>query len=115
MPNRRYLSSLVLVLSANATALLSSSHAWAADIKIDPAIKYQTMNGWEVTLSGLLEIDIGANPKGAYEPSLNAKLGPTIISRLVNDLGVNRVRLEVKSGQENPVDYFSQWTKGQTD
>src|SRR4051794_39245734 len=74
MPSRRYPTSLVLALAAGATGLLSSSQTWAVDIKVDPATKYQTMSGWEVTLSGLLEIDISSNSKGAYEPSLNAKL-----------------------------------------
>jgi MYXO-CTERM domain-containing protein len=88
MPSQACAHRLVLGWVAVVTALLSSDPSWAATITVDPAAKYQTMTGWEVSLTGLLEIDFRANPNGAYDPSLNAKLAPAIIGRLVNDLGI---------------------------
>ena len=32
-----------------------------------------------------------------------------ILSRLVNELGIDRVRIEIRSGMENPVDYWTQF------
>ena len=59
---------------------------------------YQTMNGWEgVTQIGQQECDRTAYPLYHNE----------LIDRLVNELGINRVRLEVRSGGENPNDWFT--------
>lgn len=60
------------------------------------------MKGWEATAQAA-ELFSAAWPN--YKNSL--------LSQAVNDLGINRVRLEVKSGIENPVDYFTQWRNGQ--
>ena len=62
------------------------------------------MRGWEtVGEAGQLESAAWNN----YKTSL--------LDQAVNDLGINRVRLEIKSGVENPTDYFTQWRNGQID
>ncbi len=60
-------------------------------ITLNPATRYQTMNGWEAHAeSG--EEDFPAN---------FAVYGPTLLDQAV-ELGINRVRLEVRADVENP-------------
>lgn len=61
-------------------------------ITIDPSISHQVMNGWE----GVPQIGPNAAP---YRD--------VIVDRLANELGINRVRLEVKSGAHNDVDHYA--------
>jgi Bacterial Ig domain len=71
-------------------------------IALNPLIKYQTMDGWEaVAEAGQLFSPAWNNYKNA------------LLDQAVNDLGINRLRLEITSGIENPVDYFAQWRAGQ--
>lgn len=72
------------------------------NIIVLPAIRYQTMGGWEATAqAGQLESPAWDNYKNA------------LFDQAVNDLGLNRIRAEITSGAENPVDYFAQWRAGQ--
>lgn len=71
-------------------------------IKIDPQQKFQIMTGWEATAQ------TGEHHSKAFD-----KYKEKLFDDAVNDLGINRLRLEIKSGVENPIDYFSQWQKGQ--
>jgi len=59
-------------------------------ITIDPAVTYQTITGWEATAW------VG-EPSDAALPLYRDAL----YDALVNDIGINRVRLEVRSGVEN--------------
>ena len=76
----------------------------AAVIRIDPNITYQRMVGWEAT-------DYLADWPG------HAKSYPKYVTNLldlaVNDLGINRIRLQIHSGDENSVDYAGQFLNGQ--
>lgn len=60
------------------------------------------MRGWEAV----------AEAAQFYSPAWNNYKNP-LLDQAVNDLGLNRVRLEIKSGIENPTDYFTQWQAGQ--
>jgi hypothetical protein len=71
-------------------------------IALYPAVGFQTMGGWEATAEG----------GQFYSPAWN-NYKNSLLDQAVNDLGINRVRLEIKSGIENPVDYFAQWQAGQ--
>lgn len=71
-------------------------------IALNPFVKYQTMRGWEAT-------DQAAQ---LFSPAWN-NYKNQLFDMAVNDLGINRIRLEIKSGTENPVDYFAQWQAGQ--
>lgn len=60
------------------------------------------MKGWEaVAQAGQLDSPAWNNYKNA------------LLDSAVNDLGLNRIRLEIISGSENPTDYFAQWRAGQ--
>lgn len=73
-----------------------------ADIKLNLQQKFQTITGWEATAQA------GEFYSAAFE---NYK--EKLFDEAVNDLGINRLRIEVKSGNENPVDYFQQLKTGQ--
>ncbi|HEX6125577.1 MAG TPA: glycoside hydrolase family 30 beta sandwich domain-containing protein [Pyrinomonadaceae bacterium] len=72
------------------------------NITINPSVTYQTMSGWEATSqAGQLE----AVSWNVYRNSL--------LDQAANDLGVNRIRVELVSSVENPTDYYAQWRAGQ--
>jgi hypothetical protein len=71
-------------------------------IVLNPEIKYQTISGWEATSQSGQLVCAGFDQ---YKNEL--------FDEAVNDLGINRLRLEIKSGIENPVDYFTQYVNGQ--
>ncbi len=87
MPRRasRYLLMLALGLLSAACA------PRAATITVDPAQKFQVMRGWEVAA------DVGEED-GSGGP---APYSGALYDLVVNDVGVNRLRLEVRSGAEN--------------
>jgi len=71
-------------------------------IALNPFVKYQTMRGWEATdQSGQL-----------FSPAWN-NYKDALFDLAANNIGINRLRLEITSGSENPVDYFAQWRSGQ--
>lgn len=77
-------------------------------ITIDGNRAGQTISGWEVT-ARFWEFD---KVNDRYDASwLTSRDG--IVQKLVDDAGINRVRVEVRSGVENPVDYWSQFVAGQ--
>lgn len=72
-----------------------------AVIKLNPQKKFQTMTGWEAT----------AQAAESYSTAFDIYKNK-LFSDAVNDLGINRLRLEIRSGAENSVDYFSLWRAG---
>jgi len=72
-------------------------------IIVDPAQRYQTILGWE----GTMEIGSPQNP------SLIASYRDELFDRVVGELGLNRIRLEVRSGAQNPIDWFDRWRQDQ--
>lgn len=73
-----------------------------AAIKIDQAQKFQTITGWEAT----------AQSGEQSSPAFNI-YKDKLFAEAVNDLGINRLRLEIRSGAENPNNYFARWQAGQ--
>jgi hypothetical protein len=69
-----------------------------AVIDVYPEVLYQEMTGWEGTAQ-VGEVECNASAFSASRSEL--------ITRLVNELGINRVRLETRSGHENPQDYYT--------
>lgn len=94
-------------LAALALGSCSASGKGAAVITVDPATTHQVMNGWETT-TRLWEYN---KPEDRFDGSWIA-VSDLIFDRLVNELGINRVRIELKSGAENPVDYWTQFESG---
>jgi hypothetical protein len=68
-------------------------------ITVNPAVEYQTMTGWEATCYA-----------GQESPGF-PNFKDTVLDLVVDEVGINRVRLEVRSGSENDAD---NWTLYQT-
>jgi hypothetical protein len=88
--------------SVTKTATVTVASVTGSTIDLRPAVTYQTMTGWEATSQA------GQFDSPAWNSYKNA-----LLDQAVGDLGLNRIRLEIKSGNENPVDYFAQWRAGQ--
>lgn len=73
-----------------------------AHLTIDTGEHHQTMAGWEVTTRAW-EFD-KANDR--FDGSWLAQRDQ-LAAMLVNEAGIDRLRLEIKSGMENPVDYWA--------
>ena len=78
-------------------------------ITLDSSVKYQTIVGWEAANQSHADTD---GDPGGPNP-LFPLYKDTLFDLAVNDLGINRLRLELMSGSENPVDYWSKWYNGQ--
>ncbi len=72
-----------------------------ATIVLQPGTMYQTMLGWEVAA------DLAQRDSDTY-----VYFKDEVFDRLVNELGINRLRAELHAGMENPVDYYAQWRAG---
>lgn len=96
-----------------ATVTPPAPPAGNATITINAAQRYQTMNGWEgVAQAGaLLESDTRTG-RSNLNPNY-ASYKNNLFDQAVNNLGLNRIRLEIRSGAENPTDYFTQYLNGQ--
>ncbi|MGH7664226.1 MAG: Ig-like domain-containing protein [Gemmatimonadaceae bacterium] len=76
-----------------------------ATVRVNPAVTYQTMTGWEATAqSGHIEC-----PRQSFGIYKNA-----LYDRAVNELGINRIRLEIWAGAENSHDHFTDFITGIT-
>lgn len=84
-----------------------------ATITVGTGTSYQTMVGWEaVAQAGQIdEVSTVTNRSNVNPAFLNYK--NQLFDQAVNDLGINRLRLELRSGLENTVDYSERYTNGQ--
>jgi O-glycosyl hydrolase len=73
---------------------ISTAGSQEAVITIDPSKRYQTITGWEATAQA------GQDFRSFHT------YGGNLLSDAVNQLGLNRLRLALKSGTENSVDHF---------
>lgn len=73
-------------------------------ININSAQTYQTMDGWEAT-----------SQSGQDDAKTFNQYKDALYDAAVNDLGINRIRLEIRSGAENPTDWWTQFKSGQID
>jgi hypothetical protein len=76
-----------------------------AVIAVDPNTTYQTMIGWEATA----EAGQDEAPGQAVFPLYK----DTLFDAAVNDLGINRLRVDIKPSLENTVDWFGRYLDGQ--
>lgn len=85
-----------------ALLFLSACSHPEATIDVDPSIRLQTMTGWEVV------------PQAGQEEAITAftAVRDTLFKRVISEVGINRVRLEITSGAENPVDAFARFLNG---
>lgn len=86
---------LIQLLGMNSTAQTS--------IRLNPALTFQTIDGWEATCNTMEVAEI----RDTLLPHLDK-----LIDLAVNDLGITRLRFGMGSGMENPVDYFKQTIDG---
>jgi len=96
---------LVGVLTAAAAQMLPSSAPAQPTITIDPSTKHQTVTGWEATAW------LGQWGKAARYKSYRDEL----IDKAVNELGLTRLRVSVRSGFERPEDDFALLQSGKID
>ncbi len=87
-----------------AVAAACSAAAGENRIVIDPESSRQTMRGWEVS-PRMWEMDKVAD---RYDASW-LDYREEIAAALVDEIGVNRIRLQIQSGAENPVDYWARF------
>jgi len=94
---------LWLGAAATGAAALGSRMAYAsADIRLDPATRFQTMRGWETTLEVFWTEDFSPFRAEIYD-------------RLITEVGITRLRLEVWSGAENTDRSFENFQSGAID
>lgn len=107
MHRRTLLRSLLL---AGAAAGLPARRVRAAEparIRVDPGQRFQTMTGWEVS-ARVLEFNKAEN---RFDGSWEAHADP-ILDALIGTVGINRLRIHLASGHENPTDYWSLFRSG---
>lgn len=80
----------VFVIGLITLAVTASAPEPRATISLTPGTTYYQMRGWEATAPGW-------------------RVTTDVFRQQVVDRGINRVRLEVKSGVENTVDYLLAW------
>lgn len=84
---------IMVILALHISPLLAET-----TITLEENQTYQVMSGWECTTY------IADPCAEAYEA-----VRDTVLALAVDDVGINRVRLEVRSGAENDVDYYQNW------
>ncbi len=84
-----------------------------ATITLDPNTSFQTIVGWEaVAQAGQIAEASAVTNRSNVNPAFpNYK--NQLFDAAVNDLGLNRIRLELRSGLENTSDYSERYTNGQ--
>jgi hypothetical protein len=88
------------------TVLVGTVPAPTGAITLQPQQTFQTIVGWE-----------GHNQIGQLEcnPTAYQAYKEELQDRIVSELGINRVRLELRSGTENPVDQLARFRAGTLD
>lgn len=87
-----------VVCSATAVA------AQVVDIRIDPTTTFQTIVGWEST------VELDSRP---IELPRTGTRDAEIINRAIDEVGINRLRFEIRSGTENTSRMLSQVQRGE--
>ncbi len=80
-----------------------------SNITLDLNQSFQTMDGWETYLRMWEEDKINDR----FDKSIESYTD-LVANHLANNVGINRARLEVWSGLENPVDYWSAFYNGES-
>lgn len=98
-----------LALSAAAIAATSmQADAGDAVILVDPARRFQALEGWEVSIRGWEQ----NKAEDRYDPTWRQE-SEEVVRRLVEDAGINRVRLEVHSAVEAKTDHWRRFVDGE--
>ena len=73
-------------------------------VTVDPTTQFQTITGWQAS-----------SQAGAVECIGYDRYKDTLFDLAVHDLGINRLRVPVRSGAEHDVDHFTAWANGTMD
>jgi len=96
-------------VSGTTVATITSVSAGLQTIQLDPGTTFQTMQGWEATAQiGQSEYNSLWSWSGADFKDVQTEL----LDLTVNELGIDRVRLEIHPRFENDTDYYTQWQNG---
>ena len=85
------------------TEAYSQESAISATITLQPDSVFQTIVGWEAVAW------VGQDD----HPKTFSLWNEEVLDLAAYELGINRLRVEIYSGYENPVDYFSAYLKGE--
>jgi hypothetical protein len=96
---------LGIVIAVAFAALALGAREVATVVTVNPSQTYQVMKGWEV-VAGLNFWDQGKN-LWVWDKRRAFRYRDLIFDHLLNELAINRVRIEIHSGAENPVDYWT--------
>ena len=103
----RRIAAITWLITALTLGGCSASARDTVEVTVNPAITHQVIMGWETT-TRLWEYN---KTKDRFDGSW-VPISGQIYDKLVGELGINRVRIELRSGAENPVDYWSQFEAG---
>ncbi len=98
----RLLSSIIYLTVVMLFGCGAAGSEAAALITLNPTLQYQTITGWEAT-----------EQSGETECAGFDQFKDEVFDLATEDLGINRIRLEIKSGSENPTDWFTKFINGQ--
>jgi hypothetical protein len=87
--SNRIPAAVLAVLAAACGGAGSGAGRAPAHIQVDTLVRHQTMTGWEATAQA-----------GQHDDAAYAVYGAVLIDRAVNELGITRLRLEVRAGAE---------------
>jgi hypothetical protein len=87
---------LIFLLSAVAWSLTHS-----VSVTVDQTVRFQTMDGWEGTA------DLPEPISDANDVAMDA-----LLDAVVDKVGLNRIRLEIRSGAETASDYMERYLDG---
>lgn len=73
-------------------------------VDVWPSVQLQVMTGWEAVAQ--------AGQSECHPTAVGIYLAP-LFDAAVTDLGINRIRLELKNGTENTVDWFTRFENGE--
>jgi O-glycosyl hydrolase len=104
-----------IALGALAIFTLAAFDAWSLAaregetvVTVKTSQTYQAIKGWEVT-ARFWEQD---KRRDRYDATW-LHYRDLILDHLVNELGVNRIRVEIRSGAENPMDYWTSFRQNE--
>lgn len=72
----------------------------AGTIQVDPAQRFQTMRGWQ------------SGTNWGFEHPLHATVASRVLDLAANELGIDRVRMPLRSGSESNRDWYVEFSTG---
>lgn len=86
---------------------VTSVPASQGDVQVDAGRRFQTIQGWEAT-AWASQWACGEGAANEF-PAVFDTYQQELLERLVDELGITRIRLEVRAGSENPRDLFGEF------